>query len=132
MYRDYQNEFSDEQAITATGLSDNSVFMGEDSPATMVPLFFKVDEAFNNLTTLTVTVQTSATVDANGDLNGTVVDLVSTDIALADLVLSAEVPIQVLPKDMLAYSQLNYTVTGTAPTTGKVSAGVVVDLQTNG
>ncbi len=52
-------------------------------------------------------------------------------IPLASLVLGYKSPVITLPMKMERYIRLNYTVTGTAPTTGKVTAGITGGVQTN-
>ena len=91
-----------------------------------IPLLIQVVEGFNNLTSLTVTVQT----DDNSAFSSAA-DVLSMTIPLASLVLGYKSPVITLPMKMERYIRLNYTVTGTAPTTGKVTAGITGGVQTN-
>ena len=64
--------------------------------------------------------------------NASTPPLATVTVPLADLVAGYQIPVITLPKDVKRYVRLNYTVTGTAPTTGKVTAGIVAGVQTNG
>lgn len=134
-----QSLLSDKQAITATAVSTNVIDLG--APGTpygavaaliqdigkgaKIPFLAQVTQAFNNLTTLTIAIETGATTAL-----GTVI--ASVDIALADLLVGKQIPLDVLPNDIKErYLGVRYTVTGTAPTTGQVTAGVCMGVQTN-
>ena len=121
MILDEQNLFSDNQAITATAASTNVLNFGtrEIAFGTPVELFVQVTEDFNNLTSLKITVQTSATENFS-----TAVDLIDQTILLANLKKGTVSSLKFLPKGNLGYMRLYYTVTGTAPSTGKILAGV--------
>lgn len=134
---------SDAQAITADAASTNVIDLL--APGTVygaaaalnrdvgkgnkINLHIQVVEAFNNLTTLGVQVQVCA---VEGFGSG-VKTLVTETIALADLVAGKTSNIMCVPAGAdLRYLRVFYDVTGTAPTTGKVTAGVVAASQTNG
>ena len=52
---------------------------------------------------------------------------------LAQLKAGAQIARDGLPRGLtLQYGRLKYTVAGTAPTTGKITAGVVAGVQSNG
>lgn len=136
-----QQLFSDDQAITATAISENVIDLGvAGTPYDAVaplhqdvgkgnPIYtlIQVTEAFNNLTTVTVTVETSA----NADLSSSTV-LATEAIALADLVAGKQTFMQVLPNGAdQRYLGIRYTVAGTAPTTGKFTSGITMGNQTN-
>jgi hypothetical protein len=136
-----QQLFSDDQAITATAISENVVDLGvagtpydaaaplnnDKGKGNKVCLLVQVTEAFNNLTSLDINVEVSA---AAGLTSPKV--LHSETIALADLVVGKQLAIDVLPNEAdLRYLGLRYTVTGTAPTTGQVTAGITLGVQTN-
>lgn len=122
------------QAITATAISENviqwgamgSTFTGDAlrrdiGDGNKVPLLVQVVDDFNNLTSMDITLEqaTNAALSTGADV------LWSHNMLLADLVEGAQVPIVVLPKDITKeYLGLRFTVNGTAPTTGKVTAGV--------
>lgn len=121
--------FSAAQAITATAASTNVIDTGSNKDVGKygdIPLLIQVVEGFNNLTSLTVTVQT----DDNSAFSSAA-DVLSMTIPLASLVLGYKSPVITLPMKMERYIRLNYTVTGTAPTTGKVTAGITGGVQTN-
>lgn len=129
MLLDQQALFSVAQAITATAASTNVIDTGSNKDVGKygdIPLLIQVVEGFNNLTSLTVTVQT----DDNSAFSSAA-DVLSMTIPLASLVLGYKSPVITLPMKMERYIRLNYTVTGTAPTTGKVTAGITGGVQTN-
>ncbi|HBR4262004.1 TPA: hypothetical protein MAZ91_000111 [Klebsiella pneumoniae] len=129
MLLDQQALFSAAQAITATAASTNVIDTGSNKDVGKygdIPLLIQVVEGFNNLTSLTVTVQT----DDNSAFSSAA-DVLSMTIPLASLVLGYKSPVITLPMKMERYIRLNYTVTGTAPTTGKVTAGIAGGVQTN-
>ena len=129
MLLDQQALFSAAQAITATAASTNVIDTGSNKDVGKygdIPLLIQVVEGFNNLTSLTVTVQT----DDNSAFSSAA-DVLSMTIPLASLVLGYKSPVITLPMKMERYIRLNYTVTGTAPTTGKVTAGITGGVQSN-
>ena len=129
MLLDQQALFSAAQAITATAASTNVIDTGSNKDVGKygyIPLLIQVVEGFNNLTSLTVTVQT----DDNSAFSSAA-DVLSMTIPLASLVLGYKSPVITLLMKMERYIRLNYTVTGTAPTTGKVTAGITGGVQTN-
>lgn len=129
MLLDQQALFSAAQAITAMAASTNVIDTGSNKDVGKygdIPLLIQVVEGFNNLTSLTVTVQT----DDNSAFSSAA-DVLSMTIPLASLVLGYKSPVITLPMKMERYIRLNYTVTGTAPTTGKVTAGITGGVQTN-
>ncbi|HBM9089476.1 TPA: hypothetical protein L0162_001836 [Klebsiella oxytoca] len=129
MLLDQQALFSAAQAITATAASTNVIDTGSNKDVGKygdIPLLIQVVEAFNNLTSMTVTVQT----DDNSAFSSAA-DVLTMTIPLASLVLGYKSPVITLPMKMERYIRLNYTVTGTAPTTGKVTAGITGGVQTN-
>lgn len=122
MILDEQGLFSNKQAITSSCVSTNILDLGnrEVSFGTPVELFIQVAEAFNNLTSLTIKVQTSKEEDFSDS-----VDLIEQKMLLADLEKGAVSSIKFLPKGNLGYMRLSYDVTGTVPTTGAILAGIV-------
>jgi hypothetical protein len=135
--------YSDSQAITATAASTNIVDVGaagtafgaaaalarDIGKATEIPLYVSVTQAFNNLTSLKVSFQSDDD-PAFGTANNTVAE---RTYAASELTLGARLPFPAeIPEGTSGrYTRLNYTVTGTAPTTGKIFAGVVAARQTN-
>lgn len=134
--------FSDQQAITASAASTNHVDLGATATpplgnalvrdiggANDIPLLVQVTEAFDNLTSLRVDIQ----VDDNNSFSSAKVVGSSGEILLADLVAGKQMPMPVIPAGTNErYLRLFYTVTGTAPTAGKVTASVSAGNQTNG
>lgn len=134
---------SDAQAITADARSTNTIDLGatgtpfgESSPLVRdigkgrkVPLYITVVEAFNNLTSLEVLLQ----VDDNTGFSSPKTVVRSAVIPLASLTLGAriEVPDFIPEGTNERYLSLYYDITGTAPSTGKITAGVVAARQTN-
>lgn len=137
MIMDRTGLLSDRQAITATTASTNIIdLMQSGTPAygvarrrdlgkgEGVPLAFAVTEAFNSLTSLTVAIQ----VDDNDAFTSPKTVATST-VALADLTPNGNFAV---PNRMPAgtderFVRALYTVTGAAPTTGRVTFGVVAD-----
>jgi len=125
--------FSDDQAITATAVSTNVVDLGvpgtpfggnqlnqDIGKGTPIPLLVQVTEDFNNATSVTVTVEVSAAAAMTSP-----VVLATETILLANLVAGKQTHVQFVPKDAdLRYLAVRYTVAGTAPTTGKFTAGI--------
>jgi len=130
MILDSEFEFSDDQAITATAVSTNVIDLGtgrDMSAGEPVNLNIQVTEAFDNLTSLQVEVQQ----DADAAFSNPTVIAKSEDAALADLKPGYVFNLRHLPSNSERYLRLNYVVTGTNPTTGKVASGVVNAQQTN-
>lgn len=134
--------FSDEQAITATAASTNIVDLGATGTiygysSAMVRelgygndanIYVGVTESFNNLTSLTISIET----DDNSSFSSATTVWTSPAYTLAQLAVRAK---YLLPDELPAgvnerYVRLKYTVAGTAPTTGKITAGIVADRQT--
>lgn len=134
-----QQLFSDAQAIVATAVSSNVIDLGVpgtpyDAVAPLnqdigkgnkIPFLAQVTEDFDNLTSLEIAIETGATTAL-----GT--KIVSEVVTLADLKAGKQMVIEVLPNQIKEqYLGLRYTVVGTAPTTGSVTAGITMGNQTN-
>lgn len=126
MILDEQGLFSNKQAITESCVSENVLDMGkrEVSFGTPVGLFIQIAETFNNLTSLSIKVQTSMEEDFSSS-----VDLVEQKMLLKELTKGAVSSIKFLPKGNLGFLRLVYTVDGTNPTQGAIIAGVVDGVQ---
>ena len=126
MILDEQNLFSQAQAITASAASTNVLNMGtrEIAFGTPVELFIQVNEDFDKLTSLNIKVQTSST-----EAFSSVVDLQDVTVLAAKLVKGYVASLKFLPKGNLGYIRLYYTVTGTNPTSGKITAGIVDGIE---
>lgn len=135
MIFDQQTILSDNQAITATAPSTNVIDLGPVAIArdigkgTPTPIRVQVTEAFNTLTSLTIALQVCA-VEGFGSGVETVWSKV---VPLADLTLGKVINLDYIPRDAdLRYMRMNYTVTGTNPTLGKITAGITMGNQSNG
>lgn len=127
MILDEQNLFSDNQKVLASTASTNVLDFGQREMAfgTPVELFVQVTEDFNNLTSLTIAVQTSADEDFTAPET-----LIEQTMLLDELKKGAVSTVKFLPKGNLGFMRLYYTVTGTtAPTTGAVFAGITDGAQ---
>lgn len=125
MIIDAELMFSNKQAVTATAASTVELDLGVagDAIGQELTIHVIVDTAFDKLTSLAVAVQTSA---ASGSGMATVVT--GPAIALASLVKGAEIFTVRIPKGLKRYVQLYYTVVGTAPDNGKITAFASKDL----
>ena len=142
MIFDKQSLLSDQQAVTATAASTNvldlvahgtvygaAAALPRDEGNGCVPLLIQVTEDFATLTSLTVQVQ----VDDNAAFSSAKTVATSITIAAADLKAGKQFEIRCFPKGTdERYLRLNYVVTGADATTGKITAGVVPGIQTNG
>ena len=140
MIFDSTNRFSDAQAITATANSTNTIDLGATGRVVggtvnlvrdigmgqPIPLRIQVVEAFNTLTSLSVSIQTD---DNEAFSSATQVEFQT--IPLAGLTVGAVFNglYHVPPKTSERYMRLLYTVVGTAPTLGKITAGFVMAHQ---
>ena len=126
MILDEQNIFSDNQKITASCESTNVLNFGKRELAfgTPVELFIQASETFNNLTSLTISVQTS-----DDETFSDPVDLIEQTMLLDELKAGSVSTIKFLPKGNLGFVRLYFTVQGTAPTTGKIVAGIADAVQ---
>lgn len=136
--------FSNAQAITADAASTNIIDLGETGtvygassamtrdigPGRSIPLFVGVVESFNNLTSMVIKVQTDSTAAFSSAKDV----FVSPSYVLADLAVGGRE--NLLPDSIPwgtdeEFVRLYYDITGTAPSTGKITAGVVMDRQSN-
>lgn len=126
MILDKDNLFSNAQAITADAASTNVIDLGAAGAArgTNLDIVATVVETFNNLTTLAVTLQTAT--DAAFTSPITIGTAMTRTLATSGhLVAGDEINLGRVPDNALQYIRLYYDVTGTAPSTGKVTAGVI-------
>lgn len=135
--------FSDGQAITATAGSTNVIDLQAagtpyGSAAALIvdvgkggeiPVNVTVVEDFNNLTSLQVSVE----VDDNAAFSSATTVASGPAVAAASLVAGYQFPFPACLMEGVKerYVRLKYTVVGVAPTTGKVTAGIVAARQTN-
>ncbi|MES2055210.1 MAG: hypothetical protein V4564_04650 [Pseudomonadota bacterium] len=144
MIMDATTLFSNTQAVTATAVSANIVDLGATGTVygaaaaivrdigrgAAVPLKVTVVESFNNLTSLTISVETDDNIGfASAKTVWSSPTYALTDLATgAKLLLPDSIPLGTDER----YVRLRYTVAGTAPTLGKITAGVTAGNQTNG
>lgn len=136
MLFDLESMFSDAQAITATAVSTNTLDFGAvDTPkhaagpitrdvgrGRPIPVVVQVVQTFNTLTSLRIDLEVS---DA-ADFGSGVVVVSSITVPLARLTAGERVAPFYLPEGMnKRYARLNYVVSGTNPTQGRVTAGLV-------
>ena len=134
MIFDTQSMFSDAQAITATARSTNVIDLGAvDTPkhavgpitrdlgrGRPVELAVQVVEAFNTLTSLTIALQVD-----NDVAFGSPKTVMTLSVPLAGLTLGARLPPFYIPEGVdERYVSFLYTVVGTNPTLGKITAGL--------
>jgi hypothetical protein len=141
MIFDLNTLFSNQQAITADAASTNNLNTGtngtvygassalrrDQGKGTFAPLLIQVTETFNNLTSLEVQVR----VDDNSAMSSPKIVARTGQIPLASLVAGYQVFIDSLPLGTdEQFIDLFYDITGTAPTLGKVMAGLTMGNQT--
>ena len=134
-----QELFSDKQVITATTVSTNVVDLGvagtpydaagalnyDLGKGNMVPLVAMITESFNNLTSLKIGIEV-------GDTTALGTEIASETISLADLTAGEIFSLVNLPTKVdKRYLGFRYTVTGTAPSAGRITAGITMGTQTN-
>ena len=133
MILDKQNLFSNEQAITDTADSENIIDLGLDASDVFNPneknaeLLVQVVEDFATLTSLTVSVQT----DADAAFSDPTTLFSSAAVAAASLLAGYKFKLPNLSEGLEQYVKLVYTVAGSDATAGKITAGLVIDKQTN-
>lgn len=137
MIFDSQLKLSEDQAITATAVSTNVLDLGalgiaqynqiqlrQNDKGHKVPFLVQVTEAFNNLTSLTINFQY-----ATDEAFTSPVNALSVVVPVAQLAAGYILPVERLPRGILArFFRLQYVVTGTAPTTGKVTSAIVGEV----
>ena len=133
--------FSEGQAITATAISENVLrFPALSVPpyeaaaparqlgsGTEIPLLIQVVESFNTLTSLTITLETA---DNAALSTNPVVLATSGAVPLASLVAGFRPNFRHMPEGTVKeFLGLRFTVAGTAPTLGKVTAALATEVQ---
>lgn len=143
MIFDKQSLLSDAQAVTATAASTNCIDLGatgtvygaasaltrDIGKGCKVPLLIQVTETFATLTSLTVSVE----VDDNSSFSSATTIATTPAILAASLTAGTQFVIDAFPKGTNErYVRLKYTVAGSNATAGKITAGAVPGIQTNG
>jgi hypothetical protein len=119
---DRLNLFSNDQVITGSANSADLIDLsslrdvGDGMP---VEILILVTQTFDNLTSLTATMETSST-----EAFSVAVPLIASTLPLASLTAGTRFPIGHLPGGALRFLRVAYTVVGSNPTTGKVVAGI--------
>lgn len=126
--------FSDAQAVTATAASTNVLDLGALGKTAYnavqlkhnvghkcIPLLIQVVEDFADLTTLKIAVES----DDNSAFSSAK-EIIAETVALADLKAGYVSVIEKLPRIKERYIRVKYTVTGTNPTLGKITAGIAL------
>jgi len=128
MILDNELVFSKGQSITGTAVSTNAINAKAAGVGAgrQVPVYLVVDEDFNNLTSLDFELQESSD-DGSSDAYSAVL---SKSIVLANLKAGNRLYLFDIPPGTEQYLRMNYVVTGSNPSAGKVSTGLVLDLQT--
>lgn len=145
MILDLQSMFSDAQLITGTAVSTNVIDFGlteapivRSAPAvgtivrdqgkgTPSPILIQVGADFDALTSLTIVIQASVDEAFSSPV---VVDTQS--VLLADLVAGYQGNLQWYPTGAnLRFGRIAYTVVGSNPTVGNITAGLSMGNQTN-
>jgi len=143
MIMDNNLVFSDGQALTATAASTNIIDIGIAGTAyghaagvrrdigigNEIPINVAVVEGFNNLTSLAIAVQTDDDVAFGSPktiATGAAIPLASLTAGYRFIF-----PAEILEGTDERYLRLYYTIVGTAPTLGKLSAAIVAARQTN-
>jgi len=137
MYLDKENLFSDNQAITATASSTNVIYLGDPSiglgDIKEIDVLVQVTEDFDSAAddgTLVVALRTDS-----DDVIGTGGKILHQTAAIdeADLVAGYQFSFGTVPVNTLQFIDLSFTVAGSGDfTAGKITAGLVLDRQTNG
>ena len=139
MILDRQTMLSNAQAITASAASTNILDLGpiatglnrDIGQGDDIPFVVQVVEAFNNLTSLKVEIQTSD----DSTFSTGVTTVWEKTVALAGGLNKAGYKFNnddIEPGVKGRYLRAYYTVTGTAPTTGKITAGAALSVPFNG
>lgn len=130
MIIDKELQFCDGQAITDDAASENTIdFKGADiGRGEPVPISIVVTEDFDNLDDLTVAVQDS---EDDGDSDDYADVIKSAPVPRDDLEAGYEFILTVMPEKMKRYGRLYFTISGSSPSAGKITANVVADRQTN-
>lgn len=140
MILDSQNLMSDQQAIVATAVSTNVLdlrpvgiakktqqLVRDIGSGSKVPLLIQVTEDFDALTSLTIDLQVSA-----DEAFSSPISVVSESVLLADLLEGRQSPIGEVPIHTdQPFMRMAYTVVGSNPTVGKITAGISGGNATN-
>lgn len=129
MILDYENMFSKEQVVTATGGSTSTVDMGpgDAGPSERISLFVTSEPPFTGAGTLAVEIHTSDTVASDGSLTSPAT-IATYAVSNAALTAGGKLLAARLPHGCKRYLRLNYVVSGSIAD-GKITSGLVWDVQ---
>jgi hypothetical protein len=132
-------QFSDAQAVVANAPSTNIIDLGANgtsyghSAALLrdlgigadVPLLAQIVEAFNNITSIDIALQGSV-----DEAFTSPVVIQNQTILLANAVVGRQLRLDDIERGAsYRYMRMYYTIVGSAPTTGKITAGIVAAVQ---
>lgn len=141
MIIDAKLTLSEDQAVTATAISenviawpDNGTVAGEAAAISRdlgagnpLPIMIQVTEDFATATSVTISIESSAA----AALTSATVHATTGAIPIATLVAGYSIPIRFVPDGTMGkYLGLRYTVTGSNATAGKFSAAVATERDT--
>ena len=141
MILDLENLLSDKQAITGTVASTNYYDAGaaqtpygakaaieqDLGKGNKIPFLIQITSDFNTLTSLKIELE----VDDNTSFSSVAV-VYSKTVLLAALVAGKQINMDYIPKDTdERYFRMKYTVSGSNPSTGNITAGVTMGNQEN-
>lgn len=126
MLLDSQNLFSDNQKITSGTIDSENVVKFGLGDISYLPLLIQATNDFSNLESLSVKILTSA--DENFT---TSTELAQSTLTKDELKQGAKFPLANMPKGNKGYVKLVYVVDGSSETTGTITAGVVLNNDTN-
>ena len=132
MITDARTLFSEDQAVTASAASTNSIDLKalgvtydgvqllRKQGVKHIPIFVGVTTSFATLTSLDIQIQSD-----NDSAFGSPTTLLSINVPVASLVAGYQIPIDFLPIHSERYLRLNYNVNGSNASAGKIEAGIV-------
>lgn len=137
MILDERALLSDKQAIVATAASTDAYDFGQTGVTydlvtlrrrlgvgMKIPFLIMVNQDFDNLTSLDITLQTD-----DDSAFGSPTNVLTVNVLLADLVAGYIFPVDKLPRTIRErYFRVLYTVNGAAPTVGQITAGFVANV----
>lgn len=127
-----EDTFCRDQAVTATAVSQNSIDLKQlrdVGPGRPVEVLVQVTEDFNNLTDLTAQI-----IQADNTALTTNQEVLeqSGPVVLAKLKAGYQFPLNFIPQKVSRqHLGVRFVVNGTAPTAGKITAGIINGRQAN-
>jgi hypothetical protein len=132
MIIDYENQFSEDQAVTATAASTNVIDFGDTKDhAKGNPLMLEIVCTETAVSGGSTTVDFALEVDSTTTFTPDASFPLATGVAKATLVAGYVVYRGALPEGLLQYARIKYTVNTANLTAGKFSAHIVDAFQSN-